>query len=335
MYTKVTDENAHTELWNYTNAKYGARLMDYFSACTLNLDTNNPEFIYKQILTWLIYYKRDPDGRSVIDEFVEQCVDEPDLKTKILRAKDATYEEYIIKRAPDANKIMLVEPKQGGGVLAVEIMGTDQDMYMEGRSFTGTVHPWHENGTHRITGISTILRSDEEMFEKYKFITPGMTDKIFDIMQQDYQKDAESITIAPGSKARTLLVKLPVEWVDGICSALGVGKSRRKRERVKEIASVLTSEDFLKDLVSKLSEDEKIALRLVLHSKDSSVRYANLCRRVGQDDTTWNWDEKPQSVVGGLRRFGLLIVGRKRIDAKDYKVAAVPADVAVLLKSHL
>ncbi|MCY4491651.1 MAG: hypothetical protein OXC46_09375 [Thaumarchaeota archaeon] len=48
-----------------------------------------------------------------------------------------------------------------------------------------------------------------------------------------------------------------------------------------------------------------------------------------------NWEYESNSVVGSLRRLGLLMVGKKRIKNKEYKVAAIPIDVASQLVHYL
>ena len=48
-----------------------------------------------------------------------------------------------------------------------------------------------------------------------------------------------------------------------------------------------------------------------------------------------NWEEESDSVVGSLRRLGLLMVGKKRINNREYKVAVIPIDVAVQLTHYL
>ncbi|MFN3655603.1 MAG: hypothetical protein ACK4TO_09845, partial [Candidatus Nitrosotenuis sp.] len=62
------------------------------------------------------------------------------------------------------------------------------------------------------------------------------------------------------------------------------------------------------------------------------VRYSELCRRIGRDDTELLWTKKPVSAVGKLRRCGLLVVGKKKSGGKTYKSAAIPADVLSQLR---
>ncbi len=97
---------------------------------------------------------------------------------------------------------------------------------------------------------------------------------------------------------------------------------------------VLTTKNLLEHVVTSLSEHDRIALRFVL-KKGGIVKYANLCRRVGRDDTQLSWKEKPTSAVGRLRRHGLLVVGKKRIMTKTYKVAIIPADIVTVLESYM
>lgn len=311
--------------------KYGPTLINFYNECPYDLDLDNDELAYKQVLTWFAYDRKNAFGKTIIDEFVNKFVDDKKLRSKILQMKNLTYDTFFIQRSADARNMIRVVAESSGKIFEVEIMGNNPDVYKEGRIFTGRIHPWHEDGTYRVTGITKILVSDEDLFRQHD---THDVDLIFQKMERQFQEKAESITISTTPKAATLLRQLPIEWVDRICDSLYLDMWCVKKEKIKMIVSILTSKNLLEQVVAGLSEDERIALRFVL-KKGGSVKHADLCRRVGRDDTQWSWSEKSFSTVGRLRRHGLLVVGKKRIMTKTYKVAAIPADVAMVLKSCL
>lgn len=330
MYPKVTEENFLELLGSYAEWKYGQQIEESYRVCPYDLDFENEDLVYKQILTWFILERNNSSGKTVLDEFVDQFVDDKRLASKILQMKSLVYDTFFIIKKDAAHRI-LARSETDGKTYTVEILG-EPEKYIEGRYFTGRIHPWHEDGTYRTTGINKIMFSDEEIFERYGIITPKITGMLYDRMMQEFQDKIESITISPRSKVGPLLKKYPIEWVDGICGLLKIDKKNlKKKDKVERIACVLTSRNSLECIVSGLSEDEKIALRFVL-KKGGTVRYSDLCSRIGRDDTGMSWDKEPMSTVGKLRRYGLLVVGKTKSGSRTYKSAVIPADVASLLR---
>ena len=331
---RVTEENFYDLLGQYVSQKYGSTLLDFTNACPYDMDFDDEELVHTQVVTWFVCERKNAFGRTVIEEFVDEFIDDEKLGSKILQMKNLVHDTFFIQRSVDARNIILVTAESTGRTFEVEVVVKNPDVYKEGRAFTGRIHPWHEDGTYRMAGIAKILISDEEMFARNSPIMPEMS-RLHKQMLQEFQETAESITVSAKPKAVTLLRKLPIEWVNGICDSLNMDIWRcPKKEKIEQIASALTSKNFLEQVVAYLSEDEKIALRFVL-KKGGSVKYLDLCRRVGKDDTEWEWFERSSSTVGRLRRHGLLVVGKKKIKTRSYKVAVIPADVAGILESCL
>lgn len=333
MHPRITEDNFPEMLGDYAKWKYGDRVYDYYDACPYDLDFDSDDLVYKQIMTWLAYEKKDSSGRSLIDELVDNFVDDHRLGLKILHAQDLVHDTFFIQRSADHNKRMRVQALSSGKTFEVEVFGRHPENYVAGASFSGMIHPWYDDGTYRTTGIAKLMIDRKEPGGNLvpPLVTPDMFWKKF---AQDFQKKAESITISAMPMARTLLRQFPAEWVDGICDSLDMDSRDTKKRKVERIASALTSPDSLERIVGCLSGSEKTALMHVL-KKDGCAKYSDLCRRAGADDTKWWWDKRPTSAVGVLRRHGLLVVGKKRIMTRTYKVAAIPADVAVVLRRFL
>jgi len=131
---------------------------------------------------------------------------------------------------------------------------------------------------------------------------------------------AELMKITKRSNLRTLLNKLPAEWVNGIAKNLGV-KARRKRKRVEEITRILREK--CDKIAGSLPEDARQALAFVM-DREGVIRYSEL-RRNFDSSVSWWWSKKKQmSAAGILRSNGLLFVGVMKLD-KYCKVAYVPA----------
>ena len=332
---KVTEENFLDLFADYANWKYSDTVYDYYDVCPYDLDFDSDELVYKQIVTWLMCEKKNLFGKTALDEFVDEFVDDTRLASKILQMKSLVYDTFLVEKAVDANNRMLIRSTSDGRVFTVEMMGSNPSIYSKGRLIIGRIHPWHDNGTYRTTGIfHVIIKEGRDQHEGYRSLNSEMFNNLHQMLERDLQKKAESLTIPSNPTMGPLLKKFPIDWVNGICDSLGIDTQHVKKKKIRIIKSILTSEDSLRRVVSGLSEDERIGLRLVF-AKDCAAKYSDLCRRVGKDDTGLRWDKMPASVVGRLRRHGLLMVGKKRIMTRTYKMAVIPTDVARHLGSCL
>ncbi|MFN3654226.1 MAG: hypothetical protein ACK4TO_02735 [Candidatus Nitrosotenuis sp.] len=65
--------------------------------------------MYKQILRWFILERKNSSGKTVLDEFVDEFVDDPGLGTKMLQLKNLVHNTFFILKGPDASNRILVE----------------------------------------------------------------------------------------------------------------------------------------------------------------------------------------------------------------------------------
>ena len=331
---KITEENFLDLFTDYAQWRYSDTVYDYYDACPYSLDFDSDELVYKQIMTWLMYERKNASGRTELDEFVDEFVDDARLASKILRIKNLVYDTFLIERGADASNRMLIRSASDGRVFTVEIMGSNSSVYSKGSIIIGMIHPWHDDGTYRTTGIFHVMVKNRDQHKDYGAPDPEMFGEIRQMMERNLRRREESFTIPSNPTIGPLLNKFPIDWVNGVCDSLGIDKRRVRKEKIRMIKSMLTSENSLGRIVSGLSEDERIGLRLVFE-KGCAAKYSDLCRRVGKDDTGLEWDKMPASVVGRLRRHGLLVVGKKRIMTNTYKTAVIPADVACHLGTCL
>ena len=233
MRPKITEENFLEFFWEYVIKNYGQLALNYRDECPYNLDLGNDEMDWKQILTWFSLDRKDHNGMTLLDKFVDLYIDDKRLGTKILQMKSLFYDTFLITRSVDANNIMMLKSTTNGKEYAVEAVGTIIHAYQKGRHFLGRIHPWHEDGTYRLTGIVCVKLSQEDELESKGFITPRIAEQIFQSFQNDYQDRAESITISSSPKSTTLLKNFPAEWVNAICISLKINSELRKKEKIK------------------------------------------------------------------------------------------------------
>lgn len=263
MSLNVTEENFFELLAAYAEERYGSRLPYLYRNCPYNLDLHNGEFVYKQVLTWVMLQWINPEtGRTVIDEFVERHVHDKELAARLLKVKEIVHDTFQVLNAKDKNGMIVARAESTGKTYQVYVIGSPE-LYVEGRYFSGIIHPFYDRGFWRTNGIITYKLTDEEMFERNRIITPPMAEMLVARMEQEWQERVESIPIKQTSRIRPALKKFPSDWIDGMCKSLKIGTAGfKKKDKAEMVASVLTSRRVA-DIVSGLSEDEKAALRFI------------------------------------------------------------------------
>ena len=334
MWPKLTEENFLDVFLAYVSDNYVHHISEIENTCPYDLNLGHDDKVWQQVLVWYSCERKDHNGMTILDKFVNNFVDDERFRKKLLQIKDITYDKFLIRKSPDERNIILATSISDGREYAIEIMGTMQHVYTKDRSFEGRIHPWHNDGTYRTLGLLKVMMGEAEQLEKQGVLTLKNTRKLRWMLFGRYQDQAESIAISSKPKSTTLLKQFPRGWINAICISLKINKKLVKKEKIKKIAEVLTTPSSLKFIVDGLSENQKLALKLTLE-KDGTIKHSILCKRVGEDDTDWYWDDVPSSVVGELRRLGLLIVGKKIIKNRNYKVAVIPSDVATQLTRYL
>jgi len=161
-------------------------------------------------------------------------------------------------------------------------------------------------------------------------------EQLMSAFEQRLREEQDKKMISVNSKLQTALNKCPAHWVEAIHKNLDLPRRSRNKERVKDICSYYARSEGVKKAVKELIEDEIEALKLTLQ-KGGWVKYGELSRRFGdENEDSWWWaDEPPESVIGRLRSFGLLFVGRAPVKSRLYKVAVIPVELREPLSSLL
>jgi hypothetical protein len=165
---------------------------------------------------------------------------------------------------------------------------------------------------------------------------PAMVDELIELTLQDRRKRVEEKPIQVDTKLQAALNKQPAVWVEAIYGALELRGARRARERVKEIAAKLPEAGFLREVLARLPQEAHEALRLVLE-RGGWIKYGQLTRRFGSDaGDGWFWNERPPtSILGRLRLYGLLFVGRAALGGRRWKVGVIPVELRDPLREIL
>ncbi|MER5175176.1 MAG: hypothetical protein ABJB76_01670 [Candidatus Nitrosocosmicus sp.] len=319
---KVTENNALQLLADYVLWKYGeGDLMKLEDQCTYNLDFDDEDKVYKQILTWLMLERKDPKtGKTSVEEFVEMFVNNnSELAKKILGMRNIITDTFLILENKGNNILFMEDSKRKK--FSVQVKSEHSYMYTIGRFVEGRIHPWGD--VYKFAGIIKLKKSNEEILKETGLIMPDLVMKWH---EKKFKEDAESIVINKGSSLQSILNKLPSEWINALCSRLHIKRVGKKSDKVKKIVTVLLS-TRLQVVTNKLPKDALEALELVKQN-DGVIRYSELVKKYGGDDFGLWWEKNPPiTPIGTLRIHGLLIVGRMLKGERLFKTAMIPKDI--------
>src|SRR6476646_7835073 len=175
---KVTEKNALQLLADYVQWKYGEDgVWQLEDQCTYNLDFDDENKVYKQILTWLMFERKDlRTGKTSVEEFVEKFVNRNnDLAKKILGMRNIITDTFLILKNKD--NILIVEGSRRKKFM-VQIFLEHSFMYAIGRSVEGRIYPWGD--MYKFAGIVKLMKSSDEMLQETGLITPSLVKKCGD-----------------------------------------------------------------------------------------------------------------------------------------------------------
>ena len=238
---KVTENNALQLLTDYIVWKYGeTEIMKMRDECTFELDfMDDPDKVYKQIVLWLTFERRDPKtGKLAVEEFVEKFVtDNNDIAKRMMGWRNITKDTFLILGNKD--DIVFLEDSNKRKFNVQVFPKQVAALYTFGRYVEGRIYPWGKGDLYRFASISKLMKSDEERMMDMGLITP---DAVMDWYEKKFKEDAESIIISTrNSSLQSILNKLPSEWINAICVNLGLKKTGKKVEKVKKITTLLLS----------------------------------------------------------------------------------------------
>ena len=163
--------------------------MNLEDQCTYNLDFDDEDKVYKQILTWLMFERNDPQtGKTAVEEFVEKFVNNnSDFAKKILGMRNIITDTFLILKNKD--NVLIVEDSHRKKFM-VQIFPEHSFMYAVGRSVEGRIYPWGD--MYKFAGIVKLMKSSEEILQETGLIMPGLVTKWY---EKKFKENAESIII--------------------------------------------------------------------------------------------------------------------------------------------
>lgn len=331
----IERENTYfQEIFEYAEENYDEECRRYAGECPDDLNLE-PELYYKQVYTWFICEKVLPStGKTVLEEFVEKSVapSDPETAARLLQEKTQIRGSFRILDNSNAPLLEAQNLESGRGYVIFTKMNRSQaaKFFTEGSVVRGKIHPWGDR-YHMFDGILTRQESDEVFARRLGLITPGMLEGIMDRMEDDWVKKYEDTLVNANSRLQSVMNKYPSQWVDAICSSLGVDIKtvRVKRDKIEAVVSKL--ELHLPEVTKTLGERHLAALKKLSES-NWVMKYGQLGRAFSTE-TGFSWNEHPPtSEIGVLRLHGLVAVGRIPEAGRLHKVALVPLEVRAPLK---
>ena len=321
MVNMVSDMELKQMLFDYTYKKYENRLQEFHDRfCDefpYKYDDLPAELYIKNFVEWLIAEKTIPEtGKTIVEEFVDECQLDEETKQKILQMGDITSSKFVVLSKDRLNlKIKDVESKKTYNVT----LYSENPHVGINTLITGRIHP--SGKTYRFSGI--FLAQNSPLILD--------TDVLMEHLTSSKIKDAEEIVLSPKSKLTAILNKYRADWVDGICDKLSINVKEKKNVKVKMIASKMTID--LASVLNSIPEKSKEALKLVLDN-DGYVKY-NKLKNYDDEITFWWKDEPPTSTIGILRLSALLVVGEMPMSGRMYRVALIPYEIRDELQNLL
>jgi hypothetical protein len=314
-------------LYDYAIEKYRKDFQKYAAECPYSVEGLGDEFAWKQRFSWFLAEKVLPStGKTVLEEFVERYValDEPALARRMLQMKEVIRGSFRVLDDRYLPYVTVEHLETENKYIAVSKVDPSKRFFRAGDVINSRIRPWDDR-FYMFEGILTRSEREEDVARRLGLVSPQF---ILEWFEKREIRKFESILINPGTRLRTVMSKYPSQWVDGMCTALGIGvKGRVKREKIRLVVSKLQSghvEELLRG--KKLPEGSTEALRL-LSGSGWVLRYGVLAKQFSDENGMW-WNEKPpKSDIGLLKLHGLVVVGRMLSPKRFYKVAVVPVEV--------
>lgn len=314
----------HDYAWN----TYGRRIEEMRSQCPYNLDFDNEVYVRRQLVTWFASTWINPDtGETAADEFVKANVQDSSAAARILQVKELIHDEF---RAVDTSRSYYKVVASKDGTIYKLLMVGDSSYVARAEWFEGQIFPWYPSDLYRTCGVvtATMGTAMSELFYRRSFSAHVEDREHLDMI--DTVQKAESAYIKPRFNMRTRFKTLPTEWIYQMYTTLGFPDMYKNRGvKADAIVSALSG-SRLQHILEGLSPEETKCLMSVVDS-DGYADYEDVQGRFGPDDKEVRWSKsRPLSAIGGLRRRGILWVGR---DKQDRKMLVIQSDVLANIQS--
>ncbi len=323
----------------YAQENYDEECQLYADECPDNTDIPE-DLYYKQIYLWFITEKKLPSkGRTVLEEFVQKYVTPKDqnaanrllLSKNMIRGSfkvlDVTNYPYVLVEHMETKTRYLVVSK-------IPPSPGAKKTFILGGIINGKIHAWWGNKYYMFDGILTREPTREEISSQLGFIVDP--EVLMERYEQDQATRFESILINFNTTLKSAMHKYPSQWVDGMCSAIGINikEVRTKSAKINALVSKLEhghAEHLLREECTK----EQITALEMLYWNDWILKYGQLTKRFSTETSFWWKEYPPKSEIGILRLLGFIVVGKFPNGGRYYKVASVPVEMRPFVKAFL
>lgn len=273
----------------------------------------------KDFVDWFLFSRVIPSkGKTFAEIELESAGERKEIRDVFFQMREVVWGEFEITEIK--NGILTMADEKGKIYEVVDKFVNEAFPFQKGEKIKGRIHPFGKD-KYLTSGIL-----ERKPVRIPGLIYPEDIEGLMDMIYKSRIKEIENVTVFPGKKFTAVLNTYPSEWIDGICSAIGINPSGKKKEKVKCIAEALCKKDKLQKIVGKLPEKSIEVLRMVL-SEGGWVKYGVISKKF-TDDMSFFWDEeKVKSDIGLLRLHGLLAVGKTPISGRMYKIAFVPKEI--------
>ena len=320
---RLNEDNFLQVLVDWAQSTYGDELDLHGGEYPHMATFETEEKLVKQVLTWFVLEWTNPrTNTTLLEEFVDKFVKDTALAAKVSQFGRAFYSTFrVTRRVSDCTYVVIDQITKKR--YRVKFRNTIPPSHAR-LTFNGYIHPWEPDGTHRATGILTFSEAPP-----IPFITPNMQEDLFRMMMKEKQDKCESVPVSATTKLSTYLKNQPIETVNAVSGFLNVPEGR-KREKISGIRAALSG-DGAAHVLESLPKKELACLLHVRQSPQKASKHGGLERKFGDDDFDPYGSGRARSVIGRLREKGLLIVGKKTMGDKRYKVAVAPAELGAAL----
>ena len=312
--SRLDEENFMQILVDWALFNYAKELRQHTREYNAQVPIVEKELLEKQIITWFVLEWVNPRTRTtIISEFIEKFVPDPKLAAKVSQIKSVFYSIFVgTQRISD--HVLVAVDQYDKKAYKIKFKNKLPQSCVD-LVFGVSIHPWEEDGTHRTSGIVSFNRT-----QPYGYISPEMQD----VINRRHQKDRRNENVTASYKLFTYLKRRPIEHVDLISEFLDMPEGR-KGEKIKAISNTLSTNGT--NILKSLSKKEVLCLQFVYKSEGHAAKFRALEDRFGNDDFELFASNRAQSTLGQLREKGMLIVGKKTLGGRRYKIAVIPAEL--------
>lgn len=329
--TKVGDSlivAIHAYAWR----KYGRVIEGLRTHCPYELNLKDDIHIRRQLATWFCAKWTNPDtGETVIDEYFRVHDRNDGAALRVMRMKEMIHGTF---KVIDPEGMLILAKADDGFTYKIAAAGLDMSEIMRNYTrFVGQIFPWYPDGTYRTCGVITAVKSSRRYrsWSGYQATERSAHREDWDHWEARRRMDvADSLPVTSETPLRTFLKKFALDWVRQMYHTLGLPASESSRpEKLLAINSILLTESVRRVLDGLDVQESRCLIHVV--KAGGMVPYHTAQKMFGKDDKELWWPgDRPPTVIGGLRKRGLVVIGVRQNDKK--KVLVIPSDVLANLR---